>query len=151
VLSKFIINIRWDQDLLLVAGPCRWLTPVILVTQEADIRRITVRSQPRQIVHKTLFWKHPSQKKGWWSGSRCRPRVQVPVLQKKKKELLLVSSSTCWKWMGILTLSDAEGCKCAFIITFVQLAVTAKNVNFGVRLPGYWLHDLPSWWPWANI
>jgi hypothetical protein len=29
---------------------CRWLTPVILATQEAEIRRIRVRSQPRQIV-----------------------------------------------------------------------------------------------------
>jgi hypothetical protein len=27
------------------------------------IRRITVQSQPRQIVHKTLSQKHPSQKK----------------------------------------------------------------------------------------
>jgi hypothetical protein len=32
----------------------QWLTPVILVTQEAEIRRITVPSQPRQIVRKTL-------------------------------------------------------------------------------------------------
>jgi hypothetical protein len=28
--------------------------PVILVTQEAEIRRIAVQSQPRQIVSKTL-------------------------------------------------------------------------------------------------
>jgi hypothetical protein len=35
----------------------QWLTPVILSTQEAEIRRITVRSQPRQIVHKTLSLK----------------------------------------------------------------------------------------------
>jgi hypothetical protein len=28
----------------------QWLMPVILATEEADIRRITVRSQPRQIV-----------------------------------------------------------------------------------------------------
>jgi hypothetical protein len=27
-----------------------WLTPVILATQEAEIRRIEVRRQPRQIV-----------------------------------------------------------------------------------------------------
>jgi hypothetical protein len=33
---------------------CWWLTPVILVTQEAEIRRITVPSQPRQIVCETL-------------------------------------------------------------------------------------------------
>jgi hypothetical protein len=29
---------------------CQWLTPVILASQEAEIRRITVRSQPGQIV-----------------------------------------------------------------------------------------------------
>jgi hypothetical protein len=28
--------------------------PAILATQEAEIRRIGVRSQPRQIVHETL-------------------------------------------------------------------------------------------------
>jgi hypothetical protein len=39
-----------------------WLTPVILATQEAEIRRLTVRSQPGQIVHETLSQKHPSQK-----------------------------------------------------------------------------------------
>jgi hypothetical protein len=31
--------------------------PVILATQEAEIRRITVQSQTRQIVHETLFQK----------------------------------------------------------------------------------------------
>jgi hypothetical protein len=31
-----------------------WLTPVILVTRESEIRRITVRSQPRQIILETL-------------------------------------------------------------------------------------------------
>jgi hypothetical protein len=36
-----------------VAG--HWqLMPVILVTQEAEIRRIVVHSQPGQILHKTL-------------------------------------------------------------------------------------------------
>jgi hypothetical protein len=33
---------------------CQWLTPVILAIQDAEIRRITVRSQPEQIAHKTL-------------------------------------------------------------------------------------------------
>jgi hypothetical protein len=40
-------------------------TPVILATQEAEIRRIVVRTLPRQIVHKNLSQKNPSQKKEW--------------------------------------------------------------------------------------
>jgi hypothetical protein len=32
----------------------QWFMPVIPATQEAEIRRTTVQSQPGQIVHKTL-------------------------------------------------------------------------------------------------
>jgi hypothetical protein len=32
---------------------CWWLIPVILATQESEIRRIVFGSQPGQIVHKT--------------------------------------------------------------------------------------------------
>jgi hypothetical protein len=28
----------------------------------------------------------PFTKKGWWSGSRCRPRIQTPSTTKKKKK-----------------------------------------------------------------
>jgi hypothetical protein len=38
--------------------------PVILGTQEAEIRRTTVWSQPRQIVHKTLSRKKNITKEG---------------------------------------------------------------------------------------
>jgi hypothetical protein len=31
-----------------------WLMPIILATQEAEIRKIMVQSHPRQIVHATL-------------------------------------------------------------------------------------------------
>jgi hypothetical protein len=39
-----------------------WLMPIILATQEAEIQRIAVRSQPGQIVCETLFPKNSSQK-----------------------------------------------------------------------------------------
>jgi hypothetical protein len=60
----------------------QWLTSVILATQEAEIRRITVQNQPRKIVHETLSQKS-SHKKGAGIVAQ-RPRVQAPVLQKKK-------------------------------------------------------------------
>jgi hypothetical protein len=41
----------------------QWPTPVISATQEAEIRRIEVQSQPRQIVLETLYRKNPSQKR----------------------------------------------------------------------------------------
>jgi hypothetical protein len=63
--------LKKDKNKML-AGP-QWLTPVILATQETEIRRIMVQSQPWQIVHKTLSRKKPFTKKGWWSGSRCSP------------------------------------------------------------------------------
>jgi hypothetical protein len=37
--------------------------PIILATQEAEIRRMESQSQPGQIVHQTLSQKNPSQKR----------------------------------------------------------------------------------------
>jgi hypothetical protein len=40
-----------------------WLTPVILATQEAEIKTNVVQGQPGEIVHKTLSRKIQSQKR----------------------------------------------------------------------------------------
>jgi hypothetical protein len=39
-----------------------WLTPRVLTTQETEIRRIRVQSQPGQIIPKDPILKNPSQK-----------------------------------------------------------------------------------------
>jgi hypothetical protein len=49
-----------------------WVAKKYLAAQEAKIRRIVVQSQPGQIVRDPIS-KKPTKKKGWWSGSRCRP------------------------------------------------------------------------------
>jgi hypothetical protein len=62
-----------------------WLTPIILATQEADIRRIMVQSQPKQIVHKTLSQKHSSQKRTSGVTQGVSPEFKPQYHQKKEK------------------------------------------------------------------
>jgi hypothetical protein len=53
---------------------------IIATTQEAKIRRISIRSQPGQIVHQILFGKYPAQKR------TVRPLSSSPAVPQKKKK-----------------------------------------------------------------
>jgi hypothetical protein len=52
--------------------------------QETEFRRITVYASRGKQFMRPYLKKTPSHRKGWWSGSRSRPRVQTTVLQKIK-------------------------------------------------------------------
>jgi hypothetical protein len=52
---------------------CLWLTSVILATQEAEVRRDCSSKPARANSSQDPILKNPITKKGWWSGSRCRP------------------------------------------------------------------------------
>jgi hypothetical protein len=58
--------------------------PIILATQEAEIRRITVGSQPAQTVQKTLPGKKTSQKRAGIVAQGTDPEFK-PQYHKKKK------------------------------------------------------------------
>jgi hypothetical protein len=59
--------------------------PVILATQEAEIRRITILRQPRQIVGELLSQKHPSHKRAGQGAQVVGPEFK-PQYHKTKKE-----------------------------------------------------------------
>jgi hypothetical protein len=59
----------------------------ILVTQEAEIRRIIVLSQHRQIVGETLSRKSPSQKRAGGVAQSVGPEFKFQHYQKKKKQV----------------------------------------------------------------
>jgi hypothetical protein len=61
-----------------------WLTSIILATQEAEIRRIFVQSQPRQIVCKTYLEK-PFTKIGMVAWIKVKVLGSSPNAAKKKK------------------------------------------------------------------
>jgi hypothetical protein len=69
------------------AVECLWLVPIILAILEAEMRRIEVQSQSRQIVIKTLSRKNPSQKKR--VGGVAQTQYHKKTKQNKTKKQYL--------------------------------------------------------------
>jgi hypothetical protein len=88
---------------------CWWLLPIVLATQEAEIRRITVQSQPGQRVHMSLALSH----------STC------PVLT------LVTSTQLRAQCTHILSISLALGCK---MISGAVKIVSAWNRGMRPRI-----------------
>jgi hypothetical protein len=65
---------------------CQLLTPLILATQEAEIRRIMVRSQPRQIVRETFILKKIHHKTGMVEWFKLKALSSKPRTGKKIHE-----------------------------------------------------------------
>jgi hypothetical protein len=57
---------------------------VILATQEAEIKRITVQSQPKQIVHKTLSQKQNHKKRAGGMAQGVGPESSPSITKEKK-------------------------------------------------------------------
>jgi hypothetical protein len=69
----------------------RWLTPVILATQEAEIRRIVVQSQHKQTVHKTLSQKNLQKKRVGGVAQGVSPEFKPQYLKGVKNCYRIIS------------------------------------------------------------
>jgi hypothetical protein len=65
-----------------------WLTPRILATQEAEIKRIEIPSQPRQTVQETLSQKNPSQKRAGEVAQGIGSEFKFQHHKNKQKKIL---------------------------------------------------------------
>jgi hypothetical protein len=72
VVKTFVLAGRW------------WLTPVILATQKAEIRRITFQSKPGQIVHETLSRNTLHKNRGGGVAQGEGPEFKPQYWKKKK-------------------------------------------------------------------
>jgi hypothetical protein len=72
----------WKQDAFWAR--LWWMTPVILATQEAEIRRILVQSQPRQIAHEILFQKTLHKHRAGRVAQGEGPEIKLQYHKKKK-------------------------------------------------------------------
>jgi hypothetical protein len=70
--------------------------PVISATQEAEIRRITVRSQPGQIVCETLCRKKPIMKKTGGVAQVIGPEFKPQNCQKNKQKQFAIQPRLAW-------------------------------------------------------
>jgi hypothetical protein len=88
--------------------------PVILTTQEVEIRRIMVQSQPGQTVRKTLYQNKTKQNKKNPSQNRARGVAQGespefnPSSSKKKKKKMEKRPGCQWLMPVILATQVAE-------------------------------------------
>jgi hypothetical protein len=62
IFLKKTFNISHCIKIFHLAGSW-WIMPIILVTQEAEIRRILIQGQSTQTVNETISPKYPTQKR----------------------------------------------------------------------------------------
>jgi hypothetical protein len=69
-----------------IQARCWWLPPVNPATQEAQMKRIEIQSQPGQIVLETLSQKNLSQKRAGGVAQGEGPEFKPQYSKKKKKK-----------------------------------------------------------------
>jgi hypothetical protein len=86
-------------------SPHQWFIPIILDTQEAEIRKIAVGSQSRQIVHETLSRKKPITHTHKKKAGSVAQAIRAPTYQALSSN----SSATKKQKLSHLTVETTSG------------------------------------------
>jgi hypothetical protein len=98
VTASISALVRWGLVTIKVIAAWRWwLTPVILATQEAEIRRIKVQSQHQQIVCKPLSRKPLHEYRAGGVGQGESPEFKPQYQTHTKSHCCLAGG---WSWGG---------------------------------------------------
>jgi hypothetical protein len=117
------------QRVVGILGQELGLTPAILATQKAEIRRIIVQSQPKKIVSKTLsFWAGRVAQVVKCLPSKCETLSSNPGAKKKNSIVL--------KSLGFVS-SLIEGDALSYIRHF-ELCCNNSPVNDTAKEPPLW-------------
>jgi hypothetical protein len=79
-----------------------------VATQEVEIRRIAVWSQPGQIVHETLSWKNTSQKRASGVAQGVGPEFKPQYHHQKKKKKNYENIPQCHGAIPVLRVCSGQ-------------------------------------------
>jgi hypothetical protein len=88
-----------------------WLTPIILAIQEAEIRRIV---KLREVIHETLSWKYPSQKRAGEEAQAVEREAPVQTTNDRYFTLPYLALVNTWQvfrasiFPNLLVRTDSE-------------------------------------------
>jgi hypothetical protein len=78
----------------------RWLTPVILATQKAEIRRVTVQSQPRQTVPRDPISKTLHKNMAGIKERQSKTTLRFYLTPVRIAIIKNITNNRCWQGCG---------------------------------------------------
>jgi hypothetical protein len=130
IFSSLVALALWESLKNLIHSWHQWLMPVILATQEAEIRRIVVWSQPGQIVLKTLSRKTLHKNRAGRVAKDEGPEFKAQQKQKQTKKPYSCMYFASWKFMHPCLTKLSETSFPNFCLLSVSVLAASFHLTF---------------------
>jgi hypothetical protein len=112
----------------------RWLTPVIPGTQEAEIRKVSVWGQPKQLLWETLYQKKPFTKKKAGRMAQALGPEFKPQYHTHTHTHTHTHKLTLWQLVERYKRDSVRMCKCSNFSRLPSLPFISKTKVVGLLL-----------------